>query len=973
MDPDAPAGHPRSPPGQLGSFAFREEAEPQPSITSAGGDRPSPSAIPANVMSSGPSNTGLGLSPPTTPGRGQRSRNSQTGDSRPRTPADVGVGVGTPPRSASPAWAVGSPSDHPSASRMQSAPGATLTPVHAYEPGTEGTTLTSNLNPGRASPLPALPPAAYWGGAVGAEDAARSNAEATPIKAGAAPRWWATRNGKIVLVASALCLLAIAGLVAGLVVGLKSPSSPAPPANAPYPPMPPGVMAGPIPPEYRQSVASNVVAGLFSTTASGGTPASEADQKASATNAALQVQLLFQSGDTATLTTIYENWLALPAADPDATMPSQFGAADVNAFLANLKLLSLANLDPASTAFLGLNQFSAVPRVTLEKELLTTPAVNEADVKAEERGKIMTADTSDFDLLFGRRLITIPSYLNWNEQGKSTPVKNQGSCGSCWAFAAAAAAESAILIDHPDVSPAKLRLSTQEMVSCVTQSGGCNGGHSYHAFDFMQQYSSVDDALYPYKSQTGTCNTTMRDLPPDDPSVNKPSTRRDSYRRWPAKNNLWLRAAVTLSPVVVYLEATSTFMSYRGGILNKCDESNSYSINHAVVLVGYNYDEAVPENSYWLIRNSWGSWGALGHIKLAMTADGTAGTCNMMLYLFSPARTWDTVMAPLPRRLPFAPPPPPFPPLSANSALMLIQPRNGLFDEEVLQFPYGVEFTSLYYAKGTLTRQATMNSKIQLRINTSSTTSPQVMNIVRSGWVPPNGGTGYTTTSAEYCVTVVPSVAGAEPQIGDVIMTTQEIEGAYAATSVPCSSARSAYQQWRLELVCGGDSWGVVYALRFYNQWSGDFDLCMGYNYDDLRTELMACDLTGATDAVNMGFLTYDAAFASTGATAIPGALFVHNTCPAPPSPPSPPPKPPTPPSPPPTPPFGVSGCVYGAYGGGYGGYGGYGGGYGGYGGMYGGYGDCGGMYPPPPAYGAYPRPPYGAYPRPDGRRMRML
>lgn len=197
--------------------------------------------------------------------------------------------------------------------------------------------------------------------------------------------------------------------------------------------------------------------------------------------------------------------------------------------------------------------------------------------------------------------------INWKSRGKVTPVKNQGACGSCWAFSAIGALESAFLIQHR----ISLSLSEQQLVDCSRPYGnyGCSGGWQYRAFNYIRAKRITTSAVYPYKAKDGRC-----------------VYRNDGFcvRRYlnatnRANNCAPLRSALYRRPQSVAVDA-SGWGFYKSGIYNKCPSSPS--LNHAVLLIGFDWSRN------WIIKNSWGtSWGNNGYITLRR--ENCCGICNM--------------------------------------------------------------------------------------------------------------------------------------------------------------------------------------------------------------------------------------------------------------------------------------------------------------------------------------------------------
>ena len=220
----------------------------------------------------------------------------------------------------------------------------------------------------------------------------------------------------------------------------------------------------------------------------------------------------------------------------------------------------------------------------------------------------------------------LPDSVDWRARGHAvSPIKNQGACGSCWAFAATAALES-----HVSIATGKLMvLSVQELVSCVPNPrhcggiGGCGGSTAELAYDFVAQHGMVDEWHFSYQSFYGQqVNCTL--LEEEQESLfarilRRTTTTKQNYipnsvasivgfANLPSNQYNTLMAAVAfLGPVVVSV-AASGWGLYQGGIYDD-DAQTDREINHAVVLEGYGKDQETGQE-YWLVRNSWGPmWG----------------------------------------------------------------------------------------------------------------------------------------------------------------------------------------------------------------------------------------------------------------------------------------------------------------------------------------------------------------------------
>jgi len=206
---------------------------------------------------------------------------------------------------------------------------------------------------------------------------------------------------------------------------------------------------------------------------------------------------------------------------------------------------------------------------------------------------------------------TIASSVDWVAKGAVTPVKNQGSCGSCWAFSTTGAIEGRYFIAKGQLNS----LSEQDLVDCSKQNSGCNGGLMDYAFEFVEGNGGLcSEADYPYLARSHWfCQE-------NGCTMNDPIS---SYRDVRASTSA-LEAAITAGPVAIAIEADqSSFQQYTGGVLTA---SCGSSLDHGVLAVGFGTDGS---NDYWKVKNSWGSdWVRMGTSDFAVIAMLTMGKDN---------------------------------------------------------------------------------------------------------------------------------------------------------------------------------------------------------------------------------------------------------------------------------------------------------------------------------------------------------
>ncbi|KAJ0713121.1 putative chymopapain protein [Helianthus annuus] len=199
---------------------------------------------------------------------------------------------------------------------------------------------------------------------------------------------------------------------------------------------------------------------------------------------------------------------------------------------------------------------------------------------------------------------SVPTSVDWRKKGAVAPVKDQGQCGSCWAFSTVAAVEGINKIKTNEL----VSLSEQELVDCDTlENQGCNGG-----------FNGFGDA-YPYAAEDGKC---------DSNKMNSPVVSIDGHEDVPKNDEQSLMKAVANQPVAVAIDAgSSDFQFYSEGVFTgKCGTQ----LDHGVAAVGYG--TTLDGTKYWIVRNSWGSeWGEKGYIRMERGISDKRGLCGIAM------------------------------------------------------------------------------------------------------------------------------------------------------------------------------------------------------------------------------------------------------------------------------------------------------------------------------------------------------
>jgi len=218
----------------------------------------------------------------------------------------------------------------------------------------------------------------------------------------------------------------------------------------------------------------------------------------------------------------------------------------------------------------------------------------------------------------------LPGSFDWRDHGMITPVKNQGQCGSCWAFATTEQIEAySAIANGPDTLT---ELSAQQVTSCTPNpltcggTGGCMGSTPPLGYNYVQLFGQVTEADYPYMSgttmETEDCMYNLASL--------EPVVSITGYNNLPPNDQGAIMSHIAHNGPLAISVAASNFKNYHGGVFDGCSYDENIQLNHAVQLVGWGSENGVD---FWIVRNSWGStWGEEGYIRLLREENPGCGT-----------------------------------------------------------------------------------------------------------------------------------------------------------------------------------------------------------------------------------------------------------------------------------------------------------------------------------------------------------
>jgi cathepsin L len=216
---------------------------------------------------------------------------------------------------------------------------------------------------------------------------------------------------------------------------------------------------------------------------------------------------------------------------------------------------------------------------------------------------------------------SIPTNIDWRSEGIVTNVKDQGQCGSCWAFSAIGAIEG----QHAKIRNQSLvSLSEQNLVDCAYNYGceGCDGGWPEAAMRYVIDNKGVDtEPSYPYEAVDETCEYNKN---------NSGALISKTVNISSGNMTALYDAIANIGPISVAIDAAGDFQSYKSGIFESTDCSNTM-LDHAVLAIGYGVSP--KGKKYIIIKNSWGTdWGMDGYVYWSADINNMCGIATDASY-----------------------------------------------------------------------------------------------------------------------------------------------------------------------------------------------------------------------------------------------------------------------------------------------------------------------------------------------------
>jgi xylem cysteine proteinase len=281
-------------------------------------------------------------------------------------------------------------------------------------------------------------------------------------------------------------------------------------------------------------------------------------------------------------------------------------------FRENVDWMLAWNADKTNTHTVGINFFADLAPEEWVQFKGVTPPADWSEPDYEKLANIK--DEDDVELQQIRkdhntfRNSELADKVDWNEKGVMLPIRNQGTCGSCYTYSAMAAVEALFKITYPEED--HKYFSVQQALDCTGPKYGCNycgGGWMASVFEYLVDTKGVClDEDYPYKNRRTACKDSQCER----------AFSFQKYRVLSGAKDTTILEHLNVNPhAIAVTSGTREFMYYKSGVITYCGSPNA-QVDHAVASVGYDLTAPTP---YLLIRNSWSeNWGEKGHVRVGI-------------------------------------------------------------------------------------------------------------------------------------------------------------------------------------------------------------------------------------------------------------------------------------------------------------------------------------------------------------------
>jgi C1A family cysteine protease len=286
----------------------------------------------------------------------------------------------------------------------------------------------------------------------------------------------------------------------------------------------------------------------------------------------------------------------------------------MNNFIATKARVEAANKRSNGNNWAGITKFADLSPAEFKQKYLRAKHTPETAKKLKRAIKNTLPHTS----------VAAPTSFDWRTHKPSvvTPVKDQGQCGSCWAFSTTESVESMWALAGNSLAV----LSPEQIVDCDTVDQGCNGGDTPTGFEYVTQAGGLEsESAYPYTAGSGDAGNCQFDASSVVAKINnftwaipECTGSCDSQSMSQVQSKL-----ATTGPFAICVYA-EPWQDYSGGIFNDASCTHAYTdLDHCVQMVGYTPD-------YWLVRNSWAAdWGEAGYIYVS-TKEAKGNLCGVL-------------------------------------------------------------------------------------------------------------------------------------------------------------------------------------------------------------------------------------------------------------------------------------------------------------------------------------------------------